>query len=197
MAITSVQAQTKKIAFKSHSGTDENFKLAFNNNLFDMDGSNFGMAPQQTVRDAQLDSVIFVSDSVAIMVTSEYCTKVDRATKKKSQPELWTAGRETVYNHPLFSKKHSLDSIKKVLAQQYNFKNPAGKTIFVGYDNKKRRNKNRSEVLPVTGTDNNSGASPFDKTAVTMLGLIFALSLLTGFIAWKYKKPQTAIFSGQ
>ena len=70
----SLSAQTKKIAFKSHSGSAENFAIALENGLFDMDGSDFGQAPDREIRSAQLDSVIFVSDSVTLLVTSVYCS---------------------------------------------------------------------------------------------------------------------------
>jgi len=134
-----VLAQTKKIAFKSHSGNTENFSLALENGLFDMDNSNFGHAPQREVVTAQLDSVIYVSDTMAILVTSEYCTRTNRSTSKPvSNPNLWKAGRETVYNHPLFSRRHSLDSIKKVIKEQYHFQNQVEKVVFVGLTTKKR-----------------------------------------------------------
>ncbi|MBK8300597.1 MAG: hypothetical protein IPK90_09175 [Chitinophagaceae bacterium] len=38
-------AQTKKIAFKSHSGSDENFAIALENNLFGMENSILVMHP--------------------------------------------------------------------------------------------------------------------------------------------------------
>jgi hypothetical protein len=130
-----VHSQTKKIAFKGHSGNMANFEIAFNNNLFDMESSNFGAAPIREVIDAQLDSVIFICDTTAIMITSRYCRKRDRVTKVEQKQIFWNAGKDYVYHHPLFSRKHSLDSIKQVLQLQYYFKNPINKVVFVGYDN--------------------------------------------------------------
>ncbi len=181
-------AQTKKIAFKSHSGSDKNFAIALENNFFGLGNSNFGHAPQREVKTAQLDSVIFISDSVAIMVTSEYCTKTDRSSNKPvDNPKLWKAGQEKVYNHPLFSKKHSLDSIKAVLKQQYNFNNEIEKTVFVGYDNKKRKYK--KNILPVTGLPDNNDQTPFGPQFVLILSLIVGLSSLAAFISlWIYKR---------
>lgn len=181
-------AQTKKIAFKSHSGSDENFAIALENNLFGMENSNFGHAPQREVKTAQLDSVIFISDSVAIMVTSEYCTRTDRSGNKPvDDPKLWKAGQEKVYNHPLFSKKHSLDSIKTVLKEQYNFNNEIEKTVFVGYDNKKRKYKKNIE--PVAGLPGDNNQTPFGPQFVLILSLIVGLSLLAAFISlWIYKR---------
>ena len=105
-----LSAQTKKIAFKSHSGSIENFQLALNNELFNMDNSNFGRGPEPEVVSAELDSIIFVSDSVAVMVTSQHCKVWYKPSEKAT---LWKAGKDTLINHPLFSHKHSLDSIRK------------------------------------------------------------------------------------
>jgi len=128
----SISGQTKRIAHKSHSGKKENFKAALNNRLFGLEGSNFGQAPTPIVKNSKLDSVIFLSAGRAVMVTSNYCT--DRRTEKSTR---WAAGRDTVTNHPLFSKKHDLDSIKTVLQTQYYFQNPVESITFVGYDNNK------------------------------------------------------------
>jgi len=125
-------AQTKMIAHKSHSGKKETFKIALENRIFGLEGSNFGEAPQPLVRTSRLDSVIFLSQKKAIMVTSDLCYK--GRTKKSS---VWSAGRDTVIDHPLFSKKHDLDSIKTILQTQYYFKNPIDSVAFVGYDNNK------------------------------------------------------------
>ena len=92
LAASAALGQTKKISYKSHSGSPENFSVALEENLFDMDNSNFGMAPQRNVTTAQLDSVIFVSDSVAIMVTSEYCSRDDTRTKKPASDPKATTG---------------------------------------------------------------------------------------------------------
>jgi len=175
-------SQTKKIAFKSHSGSNENFRIALENNLFDIDNSNFGHAPQRDVKSAQLDSVIFVSDCEAYMVTSEYCRG---EWQEEKHARLWKAGKETVYNHPLFSRKHSLDSIKKVIKEQYNFRNPVEKVVFVGYDNKTRQQNWNNELLLVPVAITN-GPSPFGPQFVLILSLIIGLSLAGAYISWKY-----------
>jgi len=200
-ASSSLVAQTKKIAYKSHSGNNENFKLALENNLFDMENSNFGHAPQREVKTAQLDSVIFISDSLAIMVTSEYCTKTNPSNNKPiDNPRLWKAGQEKIYNHPLFSRKHSLDSIKTVLKKQYNFKNEIEKTVFVGYDNKKGKYKKSSIVPLISPGEGNQ--PPSGPSVFLVIGLIISLSLLAAFISWRFYqqkeyKPGDAIIPVQ
>lgn len=129
-------AQTREIAYKSHSGRSENFGIAASNERFDPERSDFGVAPTSSVKTAQLDSLIFISDSAVIMVTSTYCR--ERAFSRDepvAEDQRWSAGRKIVYLHPLFSKQHALDSIKQVLRQQYHFRNSIDSTIFVGYDN--------------------------------------------------------------
>lgn len=176
-------AQTKLISHKSHSGSTATFNIAFINNLFDIGESNFGRAPERQVKTAQLDSVIFINPATAIMVTSEFCSYERRSGQAKDQ-SLWKAGRDTVYNHVLFSRNHSLDSIRLVLKTQYHFKNDTDKTVFVGYDNKtrkyKREKRNSLPVVPDTGFPN-------------MPLLIFALTLLsvlTAFISYYFYKTR-------
>ena len=122
--------QTKMIAHKSHSGSTATFKNSLASDLFNNKGSNFGIAPVRTIKNAVLDSVIFLTDSTAIMVTSNYCT--DRWS---NDTNLWKAGKDTVRNHPLFSKQHSLSTIKKTLDERYHFSTPVDSTVFIGYDN--------------------------------------------------------------
>jgi hypothetical protein len=126
-------AQTKIIAHKSHSGNTHNFSKAYQKNLFEMGHSNFGHQMQVTVKNALLDSLIFVNDTCQIMITSEVCRNKFGGEKSS----VWKAGRDTVYNHPLFLKQHALDSIKTVLKNQYYFKNDIENTVFIGYSNSK------------------------------------------------------------
>lgn len=127
---TFLQAQTKLIAHKSHSGSFSNFKIALENNLFDMEASNFGAAPIELIQTARLDTLIYLSDSTAIMITSDICRQ-----RRRGIESLWKAGRDTVYYHPLFRLQHKKDSIKEVLDKTYHFKNPADSVVFIGYDN--------------------------------------------------------------
>jgi len=125
-----LSAQTKLIAHKSHSGSLSDFKTALEDNLFDIHTSNFGAAPIRIIETARLDSLIYLADSAAVMVTSDLC--IERRRKYES---IWKAGRDTVYFHPLFCLQHEKDSIKKILDETYNFKNPADSVVFIGYDN--------------------------------------------------------------
>jgi hypothetical protein len=187
----SLLAQTKLIAHKSHSGTRAtfgSFRLA--------DGLGLGAAPYRNIKTALLDSVIYISDSVAIMVTSNYCTRVSpdyRASNDYTMEErmhnarIWEAGRDTVYNHPLFSKQHQLDTIKAILDRDYNFNNGADKVKFIGYDNgkplKKVIKKKKSGFLPLVPSQNNR--PPFDFQLLMLIGCVTLFSMLAGVISWK------------
>jgi hypothetical protein len=124
--------QTKLIFHKSHSGSRNAFVKTINGNY-----SNFGNIPMQQITIAALDSVIYLTDTSAIMVTKA-CTQMVRYRQTELKPgeeNLWRPGRDTVYNHPLFSKKHALDSIRNAVKSEYYFKNDIDSTRFVGYDN--------------------------------------------------------------
>lgn len=180
---TGLLAQTKVIAYKSHSGNMANFKIAFEENLFDMDNSNFGQAPQRNVKTAQLDSVIFISDSITLLVTSEFCKWQGQDEK---EAKLWQPGQEIVKNSPLFSRKHSLDSIKGVISQEYGFRNSVNKVVFVGYDNKSGRYKDNNIIPILVSPNDNNNQSPFGPAFVFIISLIFVLSLLATLTTWKY-----------
>lgn len=170
-------SQTKLIAHKRHSGTD--FHYALSNNTSDIKDSNFGGIPTRRVKNAQLDSVIFIDDEKAVMITSEFC-KEEFYSKSKDSISFWSAGKDTVYNHMLFSKKHKLDSIKQVLKTQYHFKNDIDKVVFIGYDNgKKVTKKKKKEFVPpiIVNTKNkNNFNKPIFLYAVTIsLSFLFAL----------------------
>ena len=186
------QAQTKIIAHKSHSGTTEDFQLAYEHNLFDIENSDFGIVIEPTVRTASLDSVIYISDSVAIMVTSEYCKKGRTDVKGVTRNGKWWAGRQTVYHHPLFSHQHALDSIKKVLKGQYYFQNNIDSTRFIGFDNEVPQPPVEENVVDPTvaaiplllnmDQDGNNGTPPLLYPAILMF------SLLSAILVWQASK---------
>ena len=127
-------AQTKFISYKSHSGNKRHLNAALSNNLFTMGESNFGMAPQRMVRNSKLDTVILVSEKKAIMITSEYCHFEDYSGGDRSNVSLWSAGKDTVYDHPVFNSGKSVSEIKRTLKHEYFFANPIDSVVFLGFD---------------------------------------------------------------
>lgn len=171
-------SQTKLISHKSHSGSDAEFRIALEKNWFDAENSNLGVAPNRRERNAVLDSVIYVSDEKVILVTSEFCVESNHEDYKILNSKKWSAGKETVYNHKLFSKKHALDSIKEVLKTQYSFRNDIDKVVFVGYDNQaKKTNKRKKSLIPISGYN-------FPSKPLLILLLTLLSSLLALFV-WK------------
>lgn len=127
--------QTKLISHKSHSGSNKSFVLAMKTNNSSIKESNFGMAPQRFVRNSKLDSVILLSDNVAIMITSETCHSEEYDNPRdRSSKSLWSAGRDTVFNHPVFTTKNSIKDIKNTLKQDYYFANSIDSVVFIGFD---------------------------------------------------------------
>ncbi|MFT5860332.1 MAG: hypothetical protein ACI865_002442 [Flavobacteriaceae bacterium] len=133
-------SQTDIIEFRSHSGNMSVF-TKFSTPMFVGISTNFGMAPLRIITTAALDTVKFLDDDKAVMITSEYCNVGhsqffdEYVEVVNSKGDLWNAGTDTMLNHPLFSHQHSLDSIKLVLATQYNFQNPIDSIVFIGFDN--------------------------------------------------------------
>ena len=196
--LVSVQSfgQTKMIAFKSHSGNLSNFYSALKDPKMDLASHNLGMAPNPIVKTAQLDSVIFVSDSDAVMVTSEYCQKnewYDRG-KKDGEPnpkKFWKAGKDTVINHPLFSHQHALDSIKAEMSNHYFWTNKMDSTVFIGYDNanhyidddKDGQNDHDQNIAPIIGVP----SEPSGGLTLMLIAIAF-ISLFIGFASWMLSK---------
>lgn len=170
-------SQTKLIAHKSHSGTSQNFHKALTSSTFSLNASNFGQAPNPIVTTAKLDTLKFISDSVSVMVTSEYCTH-----RFEDTTTFWKAGADTLYNHPLFSKKHSLDSIKTTLKGSYYFKNSIDSVVFIGYDQPNSQIENQKQenrIIPLfSGNDN----TPPLNLKLIVFSVVVLLSLFVGFI---------------
>lgn len=127
LCTVTAQAQTKLISHKRHGGNAKNFK-----NEWFHDPSNFGAAPQRFVKNSRLDSVILISDKVAVMVTSEVCAREDW-DRTRSHETVWKPGKDTVYNHVLFNGKNNEEDIREVLKQEYYFENESKSVVLVGF----------------------------------------------------------------
>jgi hypothetical protein len=163
-------AQTKKIAFKSHSGNAVDFETAVANELFDMNGSDFGLPPEKV----QLDSVIRIGDSVAVLISS-------RGYSPKHNP----VQKDTLRGQSLFIKKMPLDSVKKNLRNIFFFDNNINTVKFIGF--KKTTGHKKKNEAPLSGTFSTDNYNPFDGPAFLIMVLILVSSLLAGWLAWKFK----------
>ena len=160
-------AQTDIIEMRSRNASLKKYERITRSKSVDHVVSNFGMAPTIEVQNAVLDSVKCISDSTAIIYTSTYCWEAPITTsiieeernKQNGQGqrqryvengigELWQPGADTVVNHPIFTHRHSLDSIKEVIDQDYYFNLPSDSIKFIGFDNAQSQS-NSDHVLPV------------------------------------------------
>ena len=190
-------AQTKEIAFKSHSGNMKNFTISLGNNIFSNEGSNFGL-PERTLYQ-HLDSIIYLSREKAVVVMTTY--RSDFMAPRDSAKFLYHHA-DTLINHPLYSQKHSLDSIKKVLERNRDFENKTSEIIFIGYDNnqpkiKKAKEPKKKDAKSVTGKPSATSLQEYDAVnsiatsdstgsgKAAPLAAISLLALGCSFVSWK------------
>jgi hypothetical protein len=179
-------AQTKMINHKSHSGSRSNFSRSLSSSLFDKGESNFGMAPERHVRNSKLDSVILLSKKVAVMVTSESCHYEDYDGRNPSKPYLWSAGKDTVYEHEVFNSGKSVEEIKKILRSEYYFANSIDDVVFLGFDGKyvETKDKMKEETIiipsePVKMTEKKQKKERENSTPTKKPDSMFTLFLLS------------------
>ena len=129
-------AQTKLIAFKSHSGSTDKFLKAVSLDHFDTNDSNFGVGPQRLIREAKLDTVIFINDHKSVIVTSNVCIEMI-----SSDTTIWKPGKDTLVDNPVFNIKN-IGTIKHVLKNDYYFKNNVDDVVFLEYNETKKAYKN-------------------------------------------------------
>lgn len=126
-------SQTKLISYKSHSGDMKYFEKSIVEDSYNANYSNLGVAPERFVNNSKLDSVIIINDKKSVMVTSLFCKN-----RRNGNTEKWKAGRDTVYNHAIFSSEN-IDSVKNILRRDYNFQNDIDSTVFLKYDSKTKK----------------------------------------------------------
>ncbi|MGH1518772.1 hypothetical protein [Chryseobacterium sp. JK1] len=169
----SLTAQTKLIAFKSHSGSTENFGRAVANDLFDANFSNLGLPPKKYIIESKLDSVIIFDDEKSVLVTSE---------KSFKDPEgKWMSERIPVGSRSFFSKKN-IDSAKKKLKKDYDFVNNMDSVVFIKYD---KESKSYKEIKPVKVEEKKEKREK--GTGSILLGILL-ISGASGFYGWKRVK---------
>jgi hypothetical protein len=173
--------QTKMISHKSHSGSNITFSNSIKMNLFNIGESNFGMAPERFVRNSNLDTVKLLSPHVAVMITSETCFREDYS-RNKSSMELWSAGSDTVFDHPVFNSKNSLDQIKTKLKNEYYFSNSIDNVVFIGFEGKyatvDTKNQNSIETEHSKIIEKNKELKENKRPSLFMLLLFSILSIL-------------------
>ncbi len=164
--------QTKLIAHKSHGGTNQNFNSVLESSIFDLSGSNFGQAPEILVRTARLDTIMFLNDTSAVMITSHYCKE---HYSLSNQASFWEPGKDTVHHHPLFSKKNTLDEIKATLAEDYYFRNPPETVVFIGHSNEEKTQK-KNKIYPVIKDQKLPPQAPLGLCFILLFSIVMRFS---------------------
>jgi hypothetical protein len=130
-----VTAQTKVIAHKSHSGNSITFAKAYQNNLFDMRNSNFGLPGNQTIY--VLDTVIAINDTVTILKRRESIVCHQWGTDyKKLKKNDFKSIQDTLVNSEILNAGNSIVFIKANQHQIYSevyFMNPFDEVVFIGF----------------------------------------------------------------
>lgn len=157
-----VNAQTKLISYKSHSGDMKYFEKSIVENSNNTNYSNLGIRPERYVTSSKLDSVIIIDDEKSVIVTSKTCKMTDFDVTQK-----WRPGRDTVYNHQVFSDKN-IENMKKTLKETYNFQNDIDSTVFLKYDKKTKEYKPISTKIKIKTAEVKSSASK-EKTAYLLV----------------------------
>lgn len=123
------QAQTKIIAHKSHSGSKSSFAKAYQNNLFDINHSNFGLYETNIIR---LDTIIAVNKSLTII---KYRRSKDKFVQGKQFIDLKNIDfiylTNTLINDPLLNKKNTVKFIRKSRKMFYD--TPLDEVKFIGF----------------------------------------------------------------
>ncbi|MBC7641207.1 MAG: hypothetical protein H7174_02525 [Flavobacterium sp.] len=142
-------SQTKLIAHKSHSGSNETFEIALENNLFDND--NLGLGGMEVTDYTKLDSVIYIDKNKVILSSSNYTQRRMRSNIC-TKDELTKISRDTIIIKPKSQKigitanevLFHLDSLKY-------YQNDLTKAVYKDFDEKtkKKKGKKKNLVLPL------------------------------------------------
>jgi len=188
-AFAKLNAQTKKIAFESHSGSAENFNIALSNNFFETDDSNFGLLSHKNVY--KIEKIIFISDSQSVLVSKVYDRPFDALND--SSDIFINKKVDTLTGSNMFNKKVPVDSLKKLL-KYYDKYEINEKTKFINKGEKRSKQKisnNNTEdksmqVVTFISNNNDAGNTPFSGSqwAFLITGILF-FALIAGWITWR------------
>ncbi|WP_177764830.1 LPXTG cell wall anchor domain-containing protein [Flavobacterium sp. I3-2] len=171
-------AQTKLIAFKSHSGNSVDFTNSVSEDFFDSNLSNLGDVIRRGVINSKLDTVIFLDEHKSVIVTSEFCREFHT-----NDTTDWKPGKDTLIDNPVFIISN-LDSIKSNLKNDFYFRNDIDNVVFLKYDAKKKTYKN---VTPKTKKVKKKKNQESSNSNATLFGFLL-ISSAVGFLGIRRKK---------
>jgi hypothetical protein len=132
-----VSAQTKVIAHKSHSGNSNNFSKAYQQNMFDIRNSNFGLPGNATIY--LLDTVVALNDTTTIVYRRESIVCYEWGTDyKKLKKNDFKTIKDTLINSQLLNPRNSVAYIIKnhqdmMIWNEVYFQNPIQEVVFIGF----------------------------------------------------------------
>lgn len=184
-------AQTHELLRKSIGGIVE---------MPEPTGADFGLPSDWNETVPHLDSLVYIGAGKAVKVTGYYRK---RSLKAAPLPLPVRTMVDTLYGHPLFSRPHALDSIRRALRSEQV--EGLGETKYVGYDSVRVQTRpvsrvpqskqaqaaagkarKHSEVLAVA--DSGSDPEPPGPAPLFAGGTILFALLLCGGIARLYRQ---------
>ena len=135
--------QTKLISFRSHSGSNANFRKAVEHNLFDIGNSNFGT---RTVQIDKIDTIILKANNKIIILRKTYTITIP----VDYTPRDIGYFRDTLTKAAFadFFLANNVDSLKTKIRAMYWKKYKFAKldsTLFIGFDKKFKQKKARNK----------------------------------------------------
>lgn len=128
-----VQAQTKVIAHKSHSGSKSTFAKAYRLNLFGMSNSNFGLPGNQNI--IVIDTIIAVNKTKTVIKYRESNVCYRFGTRyTELAPEDFSSKMIVLKNDTLYNKSNTPKYIKAHMRwRPLDFNNPVEFIVFIGF----------------------------------------------------------------
>ena len=129
--------QTKLISFRSHSGSNANFRNAVEHDMFDIGNSNFGIPP---VPVGKIDTVMLKGNDKIIILR-----KIKRTRYGQGQKVVFETyyESETIIkaNQPVFFDANNIDALKALIQKKYSTNrydiapgtNPFDSIKFIGF----------------------------------------------------------------
>jgi hypothetical protein len=180
-------SQTKLIAHKSHSGSNETFALAVENDLFN-DG-NLGLGGMEISEYTRLDSVIYIAKDKVILSSSNYTQRRNRRDVCVKD-ELTKIIRDTLTINPKYTKKGlTIPEVQAKLKTLKTYSNNPEEVVYKDFDEKSKRKKNKKSIFGILPSLPNIPNSFFLAVIVTIL------SVLVFLIASTFKQEKTVLIA--
>lgn len=204
-----VDAQTKAISYKSHSGSAANYAIALDIDYALKSDAGFGLPSHRNYRFVK--EVHYIKENTIVIYSAMYQGDFMQIRDTVFVRDFY----DTIVDKKLLVAPISIDSLKVRLAEKYKFDNSFKEAKFVGFDkvvkkdNKKRNKKKENAVAIIFSNEPNkdlpsstliSEHSTSDISQVFVPSKSFSLSLpllfqllfvsgIIGWLAWKLYQP--------